>query len=44
MSMKGGRSYAKLEASVKDEIEGLDSADKREEKDEEKNKGITYIL
>merc|ERR1712208_148384 len=29
------KSYAKLEASVKDEIEGLDSADKGEEEEEE---------
>ena len=29
------KSYAKLEASVKDEIEGLDSTDKSEEKEEE---------
>jgi len=29
------KSYAKLEASVKDEIEGLDSADKSEEEEEE---------
>ena len=29
------KSYAKLEASVKDEIEGLDSTDKNEEKEEE---------
>ena len=29
------KSYAKLEASVKDEIEGLDSTDKNEEKEED---------
>merc|ERR1711895_272161 len=29
------KSYAKLEASVKDEIEGLDSVDKGEEEEEE---------
>ena len=32
------KSYAKLEASVKDEIEGLDSADKGEEEDEKEDK------
>ena len=32
------KSYAKLEASVKDEIEGLDSTDKSEEEDKEKVK------
>ena len=31
------KSYAKLEASVKDEIEGLESADKGEEEEEEDN-------
>ena len=33
------KSYAKLEASVKDEIEGLDSADKGEEEEEDKEEG-----
>ena len=32
------KSYAKLEASVKDEIEGLDSVDKGEEEEEEEDK------
>merc|ERR1712015_514482 len=31
------KSYAKLEASVKDEIEGLESADKGQEEDEEED-------
>ena len=33
------KSYAKLEASVKDEIEGLDSVDKGEEEEEDKEEG-----
>ena len=33
------KSYAKLEASVKDEIEGLDSTDKSEEEEEVKEEG-----
>merc|ERR1712240_62626 len=33
------KSYAKLEASVKDEIEGLDSGDKGEEEEEDKEEG-----
>ena len=33
------KSYAKLEASVKDEIEGLESADKGQEEEEDKEEG-----
>ena len=33
------KSYAKLEASVKDEIEGLDSVDKGEQEEEDKKEG-----